>query len=161
MIRIGLGYDLHLLTEGRRLLLGGVHIPFEKGEAAHSDGDVLLHAFADALLGAAGMGDIGSYFPPEDPQWKNANSADLLRVIWKDVTAQGWQLENADCVVAIEKPKILPYRNAICSSIADILGVKSSQVFVKAKTGEKVGVIGNGTAVAAWVNCLISQQVQE
>ncbi len=161
MIRIGLGYDLHILTEGRRLLLGGVHIPFEKGEDAHSDGDVLLHALADALLGAAGLGDIGSYFPSEDPQWKNANSAELLTAIWKDITAQGWQLENADCVIAIEKPKILPYRNAMCRSIADILGVKSSQIFVKAKTGEKIGIIGNGTAVAVWANCLISRQAQE
>ncbi len=161
MIRIGLGYDLHLLTEGRRLLLGGVHIPFEKGEAGHSDGDVLLHALADALLGAAGLGDIGSYFPPEDPQWKNADSALLLETVWKNITDKGWQLENADCVIAIETPKILPYRDAICSSIAKILHVNSSQIFVKAKTGEKVGIIGNSIAVAVWASCLISRPIQE
>ena len=113
MIRIGLGYDLHTLVEGRPLILGGVHIPFEKGEAGHSDGDVLLHALADSLLGAACLGDIGELFPPSDPRWEGADSRMLLQTVWQRIRAEGWQLENADCVIAIQKPKILPYRAAI------------------------------------------------
>ena len=160
MIRIGLGYDLHTLTEGRPLILGGVHIPFEKGEAGHSDGDVLLHALADALLGAACLGDIGELFPPSEPRWKDADSRVLLKTVWGQVQAAGWQLENADCVIALQKPKILPYRNAIRQSIAGILSVSIDQIFIKAKTGEGVGVIGNGTAAAVWCSCLISRQAQ-
>ena len=161
MIRIGLGYDLHTLVEGRPLLLGGVRIPFEKGEAGHSDGDVLLHALADALLGAACLGDIGELFPPNDPQWKDADSRTLLQTVWRRIRSEGWQLENADCVVALQEPKLLPYRDTICTSIAALLNVPPAHVFVKAKTGEGIGVIGAGTAVAAWCVCLISRQVQE
>ena len=157
MIRIGLGYDLHTLVQGRPLMLGGVHIPFEKGEAGHSDGDVLLHALADALLGAACLGDIGELFPPNDPQWKDADSAALLKTVWDKVQTAGWTLENTDCVIAIQQPKILPYRQAIRTSIANILAVHIDQIFVKAKTGEGVGVIGSGTAAAVWCSCLLSQ----
>ena len=157
MIRIGLGYDLHTLVEGRPLLLGGVRIPFEKGEAGHSDGDVLLHALADALLGATCLGDIGELFPPNDPQWKDADSRTLLQIVWRRIRSEGWQLENADCVIAIQKPKILPYREAIRRSIAGMLSADIEQIFVKAKTGEKVGVIGSGTAVAVWCTCLLSR----
>ena len=157
MIRIGLGYDLHTLVEGRPLILGGVHIPFEKGEAGHSDGDVLLHALADSLLGAACLGDIGELFPPSDPRWEGADSRMLLQTVWQRVRAEGWQLENADCVIAIQKPKILPYREAIRRSIAEILSVGIDQIFVKAKTGEGVGIIGNGTAAAVWCTCLLSR----
>ncbi|MGP1529220.1 MAG: 2-C-methyl-D-erythritol 2,4-cyclodiphosphate synthase [Treponema sp.] len=161
MIRVGLGYDLHVLVAGRALMIGGVHIPFEKGEAGHSDGDVLLHALTDALLGAAGLGDIGSFFPPTDPKWKDAPSSRLLHIVWEKIQQKGWQLENADCVVALQEPKLLPYRDTICTSIAALLNVPPAHVFVKAKTGEGVGVIGAGTAVAAWCVCLISRQVQE
>ena len=157
MIRIGLGYDLHTLVEGRPLILGGVHIPFGKGEAGHSDGDVLLHALAESLLGAAGLGDIGELFPPSDPRWKDADSRILLQTVWEQVQAEGWQLENADCVIAIQKPKILPYREAIRRSIAEILSVEIDQIFVKAKTGEGVGVIGSGTAAAVWCTVLLSR----
>lgn len=157
MIRIGLGYDLHTLVPGRPLMLGGVRIPFEKGEAGHSDGDVLLHALADALLGAACLGDIGELFPPNDPQWKDMDSAFLLKTVWDKVRAAGWTLENADCVITIQQPKILPYRQAIRTSIADILGVHIDQIFVKAKTGEGVGIIGSGTAAAVWCTCLLSR----
>ena len=157
MIRIGLGYDLHTLVEGRPLILGGVHIPFEKGEAGHSDGDVLLHALADSLLGAACLGDIGELFPPNDPQWKGADSRMLLQTVWQRVQTAGWQLENADCVIAIQKPKILPYREAIRRSIAEILSVEIDRIFVKAKTGEGVGVIGSGTAAAVWCTSLLSR----
>lgn len=157
MIRIGLGYDLHTLVENRPLMLGGVHIPFEKGEAGHSDGDVLLHALADALLGAACLGDIGELFPPNDPRWKNADSRMLLQTVWNQVKEAGWSIENIDSVIAIQKPKILPYREAIRQSIADILVVSVDQIFVKAKTGEGVGVIGSGTAAAVWCTCLLSR----
>ena len=138
-------------------MLGGLHIPFEKGEAGHSDGDVLLHALADALLGAAGLGDIGELFPPNNPRWKGADSRVLLQAVWDRVKNAGWHLENLDSVIAIQKPKILPYREAIRKSIADILAVSVDQIFVKAKTGEGVGVIGSGTAAAVWCTCLLSR----
>ena len=157
MIRIGLGYDLHRLVEGRRLILGGVTFDFEKGEDGHSDGDVLLHAITDALLGAAGLGDIGSYFPPEDAKWKDADSAELLRAVWKDVRADGWSLENLDCVIKLEKPKFLSRRGEVIESIAEILGVDKAQVFVKAKTGEKLPPVGTSEAVEAHVVCLLSR----
>lgn len=160
MIRIGLGYDLHRLVENRKLILGGINIPFEKGEDGHSDGDVLLHAITDALLGAAGLSDIGELFPPSDETWKNADSRELLKHSWNLVKEKGYQLGNLDCVIAIEKPKILPYRKEIIKSIATILEVKESQVFVKAKTGEKLGEIGNRLAVAVWATCLLFQNNQ-
>lgn len=157
MIRVGLGYDLHRLVEGRKLIIGGVDFPFEKGEDGHSDGDVLLHAVTDALLGASGLGDIGSYFPPEDPKWKNTDSAKLLQAVWKDVLDEGWKLENLDCVVKLEKPKFLPKRQEVISSIAKILGVENERVFVKAKTGEKLPPVGTGDAIEAYVVCLLNK----
>lgn len=157
MIRVGLGYDLHRLVEGRKLIIGGVDFPFEKGEDGHSDGDVLLHAVTDALLGASGLGDIGSYFPPEDPKWKNADSAKLLQAVWKDVLDEGWKLENLDCVVKLEKPKFLTKRQEVISSIAKILGVENERVFVKAKTGEKLPPVGTGDAIEAYVVCLLNK----
>ena len=160
MIRIGLGYDLHRLTEGRELVLGGVTIPYEKGEDGHSDGDVLLHAITDALLGAAGLSDIGELFPPSDEKWKGADSRELLKHSWNLVKEKGYKLGNLDCVIAIEKPKLLPFRKEIISSIANVLEVDESQVFVKAKTGEKLGEIGNGLAVAVWATCLLFQNNQ-
>ena len=160
MIRIGLGYDLHRLTEGRDLVLGGVTIPYEKGEDGHSDGDVLLHAITDALLGAVGLSDIGELFPPSDEKWKGADSRELLKHSWNLVKEKGYKLGNLDCVIAIEKPKLLPFRKEIISSIANVLEVDESQVFVKAKTGEKLGEIGNGLAVAVWATCLLFQNNQ-
>lgn len=160
MIRIGLGYDLHRLTEGRKLILGGIHIPFEKGEDGHSDGDVLLHAITDALLGAAGLSDIGELFPPSDEKWKGADSKELLNYSWNLVKEKGYKLGNLDCVIAMEKPKLLPFRKEIINSIAQILEVEETQIFVKAKTGEKLGEIGNGLAVAVWATCLLFQNNQ-
>ncbi len=157
MIRVGLGYDLHRLIEGRRLILGGVVFDFEKGEDGHSDGDVLLHAVTDALLGAAGLGDIGSYFPPEDAKWKDADSAELLRAVWKDVQAAGWSLVNLDCVIKLERPKFLQKRRDVILSIARILGVEETQIFVKAKTGEKLPPVGTSEAVEAQVVCLLEK----
>ncbi len=157
MIRVGLGYDLHTLVTNRKLMLGGIEIPFELGEDGHSDGDVLLHAITDALLGASGLGDIGEFFPPSDDKWKNADSKILLETAWNEVKKAGWKLENLDCVINIEKPKVLPFRKQIIKSICKVLECDESQVFVKAKTGEKIGEIGKSQAVAAWAVCLLSR----
>jgi 2-C-methyl-D-erythritol 2,4-cyclodiphosphate synthase len=155
MIRAGLGRDLHLLESGRKFLLGGVEIPFEKGEAGHSDGDVLAHAVCDALLGAAGIGDIGELFPPGNPEWKDANSLELLKSAWRVVKAAGWRLVNLDCVVSCEAPKILPHRESIRRSLAEALEAESGAVFVKGKTDEGIGPLGNGEAVEALAVCLL------
>ena len=157
MIRVGLGYDLHRLVEGRRLILGGVVFDFEKGEDGHSDGDVLFHAITDAVLGAAGLGDIGSYFPPEDMKWKDADSAELLRAVMKDVSAAGWRINNIDCVVKLEKPKFLPRRRDVIENVAKVLGVENENVFVKAKTGEKLPPVGTSDAIEAEVVALLRQ----
>lgn len=155
IIHTGLGYDMHRLIEGRKLMLGGVHLPFEKGEDGHSDGDVLLHAITDALLGASGLGDIGSYFPPEEPEWKDADSAILLKTVWKDVKSSGWELGNLDCVIKMERPKFLPYRQEVINSIANILDVSPECIFVKAKTYEKTGNWEN--QIESWVTCLLTK----
>ena len=158
MIKVGLGYDIHRMKEGRRLILGGVVLPFEKGEDGHSDGDVLFHAISDALLGASGLGDIGSFFPPEEPKWKDADSSVLLKTIWNKVLENGWQLENLDCVIKLEKPKFLPFRESVIKSISEVLNVSSEKIFVKAKTGEKLDSVGQGLSVEAWCVCLLSKQ---
>lgn len=157
MIRVGLGYDIHRLAEGRRLLLGGVELPFEKGEDGHSDGDVLYHAITDAVLGASGLGDIGSFFPPEEAKWKGADSAELLKTVMEKVYTEGWKIENLDCVVKLEKPKFIPYRQKVIESIARTLDIAPDQVFVKAKTGEKLPPVGTSEAVEASVVCLLSK----
>lgn len=156
--KIGMGTDLHKLVEGRRLILGGVEIPSDKGCLGHSDADVLLHSISDALLGASGLGDIGSYFPPEDPQWKDADSALLLKKIWDDVKKEGWELNNLDCVLEMEKPKFLPWRDKVIESIAGILQCERERVFVKAKTNEKLDSVGQGLAVKAYCVCLLTRR---
>ena len=154
MLRIGIGRDIHRLEAGRRFLLGGVEIPFEKGEAGHSDGDVLAHAVIDAFLGAAGFGDIGELYPDNDSKWKNADSMELLKGAWHHL---GWRLVNLDCVVICEKPKILPYREEIRRSLAAALGADISQVFVKGKTNEGIGALGAVEAVEAIAVCLLEK----
>ena len=157
MIRIGLGKDFHRLEAGRRFLLGGLEIPFEKGETGHSDGDVLAHAVIDALLGAAALGDIGEFYPDNDPAWKDADSIELLKEAWHKVKAKGWRLVNLDCVVTCEAPKILPYRESICRSLAKALDVEVDKVFVKGKTNEGLGPLGTGEAVEALAVCLLER----
>lgn len=157
MIRVGLGYDLHRLVEGRKLLLGGIELPFDKGEDGHSDGDVLFHAITDAILGASGLGDIGSFFPPEEAKWKDADSAELLRTVAVKVYEKGWKIENLDCVVKLEKPKFIPFRSSVIENIAAVLNIEPDQVFVKAKTGEKLPPVGTSEAVEAYVTCLLSK----
>jgi 2-C-methyl-D-erythritol 2,4-cyclodiphosphate synthase/2-C-methyl-D-erythritol 4-phosphate cytidylyltransferase/2-C-methyl-D-erythritol 2,4-cyclodiphosphate synthase len=157
MMRIGIGRDIHRLIEGRSFLLGGVKIPFEKGELGHSDGDALAHAVCDAILGAAGLGDIGELFPPSDPAFKDCSSIELLKSTWSRVKAQGWRIVNLDCVVSCEMPKILPYRESIRRSLAEALDAGPSDVFVKGKTNEGLGTLGTGEAVEALAVCLLEK----
>ena len=148
-IRIGEGWDIHALVEGRKLILGGVEIPFSKGLLGHSDADALLHAISDALLGAAAMGDIGTHFPDTDAQWKDANSALLLSEIANRIRAKGFEIGNVDSTIIAQAPKLAPYIFAMRESIAYALSVSVNQVNVKAKTAEKFGPVGEGLAMEA------------
>jgi 2-C-methyl-D-erythritol 2,4-cyclodiphosphate synthase/2-C-methyl-D-erythritol 4-phosphate cytidylyltransferase/2-C-methyl-D-erythritol 2,4-cyclodiphosphate synthase len=154
-MRIGLGRDLHPLVPGRAFILGGVVIPAERGEAGHSDGDVLCHALTDALLGGAALGDIGEFFPPDDPRYEGADSLGLLAQAHAKLRASGWEIANIDAVIQCESPKILPYREKIRAALAGALELERSQVFLKAKTGERLGLVGEGLAVEAEAVCLI------
>lgn len=147
--RIGEGWDIHALVEGRTLVLGGVEIPFHKGLLGHSDADALLHAITDALLGAASLGDIGTLFPDTDVQFKNADSAVLLTVAAAQVRARGYEISNVDCTVVAQAPKLAPHKQAMRARIAQILGISVDQVNVKAKTAEKMGPVGEGLAMEA------------
>lgn len=148
-IRIGHGYDVHKLAEGRRLVLGGVEIPFEKGLLGHSDADVLIHAVIDALLGAAALGDIGKLFPDSDPAYKNADSLELLRRAAKIVSDSGYMLGNLDATVLAEKPKFAPYIREMREKLAAALGVDAGKISVKATTEEGLGFTGTGQGIAA------------
>lgn len=157
-MRIGLGYDIHRLVKGKSLFLGGIKIKSELGFLAHSDGDVLLHSLTDALLGAVGFSDIGELFPPSDNQWKGADSKFLLKKAWVMCNKkQTYKIQNIDCVIITESPKLLPYRNKIRKSIAELLGINSSRVFVKAKTREGLDSVGQGKAVEAFTTVLLTQ----
>ena len=149
MFRIGLGHDTHRLGPGTGLVIGGITIPHDRAAIGHSDADVLLHAITDALLGAAALGDIGEMFPDTDPANRGRDSADMLRRALDRVTAAGWRIVNLDCVIFAQRPKILPYRQAIRARIATILGIPEDGVWLKAKTGEGVGPIGAEEAIAA------------
>jgi 2-C-methyl-D-erythritol 2,4-cyclodiphosphate synthase len=157
MIRVGLGYDVHRLVEGRPLRLGGVVVPYERGLAGHSDADVLLHAITDALLGAAGLGDIGTHFPPSDPTFKDADSRMLLQVAASRVRAAGWQIGNIDSTLVAERPKLAPHIPAIRAAIAAVLDLAEAQVSVKAKTTEGLGFTGTGEGMAAYAVALLEQ----
>ena len=148
-IRIGLGHDTHRLVDGGPLILGGVSIPHNRRADGHSDADVLLHAITDAVLGAAGLGDIGQLFPNTDPANRNRDSAEMLKIAWEQVQQAGYELANIDCVVFAQRPKLLPFRDAICQRVAEILAVEMDQIFLKAKTGEGVDAVGNELAIAA------------
>jgi 2-C-methyl-D-erythritol 2,4-cyclodiphosphate synthase len=146
--RIGQGYDIHELVEGRPLALGGVSIPFDKGSLGHSDGDVLIHAIIDALLGALALGDIGKHFPPWDERYKGANSLDMLAQIKGMITAEGYIIGNIDSTVIIEEPKLAPHIEAMRASISEVLNVPVPNISIKAKTSEGLGNIGQGRALA-------------
>jgi 2-C-methyl-D-erythritol 4-phosphate cytidylyltransferase/2-C-methyl-D-erythritol 2,4-cyclodiphosphate synthase len=158
MLRIGNGYDLHRLVAGRRLILGGVTIPFEKGLDAHSDGDVVAHAVTDAVLGAAGAGDIGRHFPDTDPAWKGADSIALLSQAAAHIQSEGYVLVNADVVVIAQRPKLVPYLDAIRANLARALGAAASQISVKGKTNEGVDSMGLGESIAVHAVALLSKR---
>jgi 2-C-methyl-D-erythritol 2,4-cyclodiphosphate synthase len=147
--RVGFGHDTHRLAEGRPLVLGGVRIPFDRGLLGHSDADVVFHALADALLGAAGLGDIGELFPDTDPKWKDLDSAVILAEARRVVAERGWMPVNCDVTVHAQRPKLVPYKAAIRASIAAAIGLPETSVNVKAKTGELVGPVGREEAIMA------------
>ena len=155
MMRIGQGYDVHRLTEGRKLILGGVEIPFEKGLLGHSDADVLTHAVMDALLGALALGDIGGHFPDTDPKYKGADSISLLRHVGTLIKAEGYAVGNIDCTVAAQAPKLKPYIVKMRENLSAALEIDCSQVSVKATTEEGRGITGNGDGMTATAVCLL------
>ena len=148
-IRVGEGWDTHQLVEGRKLILGGVEIPYDKGLLGHSDADALLHAITDALLGAAALGDIGKHFPDTDARFKGADSAVLLARVASDVRGLGYAIGNVDCTVIAQEPKLAPHIQGMRERIAAVLGLELGQVNVKAKTAEKMGPVGEGRAMEA------------
>ncbi len=158
--RTGVGYDAHRLANGRKLMIGGVEIPSEKGLVGHSDADILLHAITDALLGAAAQGDIGELFPNSDPQWRDADSSVFARQAAEILESYGWRIVNVDAVVLLERPKLLPYRERIRENIASILKIQASAVGLKAKTGEGLGPVGTEQMAEAHAVVLIARSGQ-
>jgi 2-C-methyl-D-erythritol 2,4-cyclodiphosphate synthase len=149
MIRAGIGYDLHRLAEGRKLIVGGIELPFPKGPVGHSDGDVLAHALCDALLGAAGLGDIGTHFPDTDPKWKDASSLQFLEHMRDLLAEHGFRIVHIDAIVITEKPKLGPHFPAMREALAKSLAITPAMINLKAKTNESVDAIGRGEAIAA------------
>ncbi len=158
MFRIGHGYDVHRLKEGRALILGGVNIPYELGLDGHSDADVLVHAIMDALLGAAAMGDIGGLFPDTDPAYKGADSIKLFECVISKLSEKGYTVGNIDATLVAQKPKIKPYLLQMRENIADVCGVDIDAVNVKATTEEKLGFTGSGEGMAAHAVCIITKE---
>ncbi len=160
-MRVGQGFDVHALVENRKLIIGGVEIPYKKGLAGHSDADVLLHAICDALIGAAALGDIGAHFPDTDPRYKGIDSRKLLREVGKLLTENGWRIINIDATIIAEAPKMAPHIPAMVKNIAADLSIDLKDVNVKAKTNEKLGYIGRGEGIAveavACIKCLKSE----
>jgi 2-C-methyl-D-erythritol 2,4-cyclodiphosphate synthase len=155
-IRIGLGYDLHRLIEGRPLVLGNVTIPHEKGLDGHSDADVVIHALIDALTGAAGLPDVGQLFPNTDPKYKGIDSAELLKETRAAFEKTGWRLVNTDIVIFAQRPKLSPFKHTMIQRLAALLGVQENQINIKGKTGEGVGIIGEEKAIAC--HCVVLMQ---
>ena len=156
-MRIGHGYDVHKLVEGRDLILGGVKIEYEKGLLGHSDADVLLHAVSDALLGAAGLGDIGKHFPDTDPQYKGADSLALLRVVAEKVREAGYRVSNIDVTMIAQRPKLAPHIPKMVNNIAAAVGIAQVRVNVKATTEEKLGFTGEGLGMSCHAVCLLEE----
>lgn len=157
-IRVGQGLDVHAFGPGDAVMLGGVRIAHDQGLMAHSDGDVLLHALTDAILGAAALGDIGQHFPDTDAQWAGADSGELLRQAWASVQAQGWSLANADLTVIGERPKVNPHRQSIVRSVAGLLGVPPAHINLKATTTEKLGFLGRQEGLGAMACVLLCSE---
>ncbi|MBM7650379.1 2-C-methyl-D-erythritol 2,4-cyclodiphosphate synthase [Bacillus ectoiniformans] len=158
MFRIGQGFDVHQLTEGRPLIIGGINIPYEKGLLGHSDADVLLHTVADACLGAIGAGDIGKHFPDTDAEFKDADSAVLLQHVWQLVKEKGYELGNIDCTIIAQMPKMAPHIESMRARIAELLEADVSQVNVKATTTEKLGFTGRGEGIASQATVLLMKK---
>lgn len=156
-MRIGHGYDVHKLVENRDLILGGVKIPYEKGLLGHSDADVLLHAVSDALLGAAGLGDIGKHFPDTDPAYKGADSGELLQIVGQKIAQKGYKVGNIDVTMIAQKPKLKDYIPQMRQNIAARLGIDADRVNVKATTEEKLGFTGEGSGMACHAVCLLEE----
>lgn len=156
--RTGIGFDVHAFAENRKLIIGGVEIPHDKGLEGHSDADVLIHAICDAMLGALSLGDIGIHFPDTEVKWKNADSSVLLKNVNELIQAKGYEIGNLDCVLAIEKPKISPYVYRMKNRIAEILSVDSDQISIKATTTEKLGFVGRTEGVACFATVLLMQK---
>lgn len=159
-MRVGIGYDIHRLVEGRPLILGGVTVAFEKGLLGHSDADVLVHAICDALLGAAGLGDIGIHFPDNDPQYKDISSLKLLSGICQMITEKGFRIINLDTIVFAEAPKLRTQRHEMQAAIASTMNITAEQVNIKATTTEGLGAIGKGEGIGAMCVALIEQQME-
>lgn len=157
LIRIGQGYDVHAFGEGDGLMLGGVKVPFDKSFVAHSDGDVLLHALTDALLGALALGDIGHWFPDTDEQWRGADSGELLQAAYQEIITRGYQLGNADITILAQRPKLAPYIGAIRQRISDLLGCAEDAISVKASTTEKLGFVGREEGITALAVVLLEK----
>lgn len=160
MIRVGLGHDTHRLQSGRKLMMGGVEIPHVQGPVAHSDGDVLLHAITDALLGALALGDIGDWFPDTDPAHSGADSAHLLSEVMHSVHGHGWKLVNIDCIIFAQRPKLSPFKDAMRQRLAELLDLPANRISIKAKTGELVGPVGREEAICAEVVVLLERKEQ-
>jgi 2-C-methyl-D-erythritol 2,4-cyclodiphosphate synthase len=158
--RTGIGTDIHRIVEGRKLMLGGIEVPYPSGLLGHSDGDVAIHAVIDAIIGAAAMGDIGTHFPDTDEQWKDADSKELLIVIKEQVKDKGWEIVNIDLIIHAEQPKLGNYKGQMKRAIAGLLGIDFAVVNVKAKTNEGLGEIGAGLAMAATANVLLRRRVK-
>lgn len=159
-IRIGQGFDVHAFGDGDHVMLGGVHVAHERGVVAHSDGDVVIHALCDAMLGALALGDIGRHFPPQDPQWRDADSRTFLRACSGLIREHGWQLGNADITVVCEQPTVAPHAQAMREALAAELGIPVDVVSVKATTSERLGFTGRGEGIAAMAVCLLVAAVE-
>jgi 2-C-methyl-D-erythritol 2,4-cyclodiphosphate synthase len=157
--RTGIGFDVHAFAEGRKLIIGGIEIPNDKGLEGHSDADVLLHAICDAMLGALSLGDVGMHFPNNDPKWKDADSSILLSHVNDLIKSNGYEIGNIDCVLAIEKPKILPYIEKIKQKISSVLSIDEDQISVKATTTEKLGFVGRTEGAAAFSTVLLTKKL--
>ena len=156
-MRVGLGYDVHQLVEDRKLILGGVEIPFEKGLLGHTDADVFVHALMDAMLGAMGMGDIGQYFPDNDPAYKGADSMKLLEVCRDKIAEKGYGVYNLDVTICAQAPKMAPHLQNMRQNIAETLGIDMDMVNIKATTTEHLGFVGDGKGMSAYATCLLEE----
>lgn len=157
--RIGIGYDIHRLVAGRKLFIGGIEVPYAKGLVGHSDGDVLLHAICDALLGAIGVGDIGEHFPDTDPRYRDIASIELLKSAYAQLTSRDMVVSNIDTVIIAQEPKLTPFKKPVRERIAGVLGISAERISIKAKTNEGIGQVGRSEAIAAYAVVLVNEGV--